>query len=275
MLLSISCLGRSGLITATPPKQTFTNIRFVGSCHLDNIHAQNVILTDSYIEDITDEETYEINTLFLANFEDSLEAGNLSNSDLPITHWRIYRKKEGETLYTMIAEIPALPTESRYYDKLAQNKVEYDYEIKAVSSGIEGDGILGNGVVDFYGWILSDIEVDTMYKFDVEVESSDIRVMRDMHRYDNYSEKPAFSFGKKKFKEGSLKTIPLSYDSNECTLETLDALGDFIDNGEVKILKNTKGEVFYVITYDFRYKYADQTSEQIYTITFSFAEAEP
>jgi hypothetical protein len=275
VLLSLGCLGFGGLITAFPPKQIFSDIRFIGACHIDNFHVQNIELSDADIESITDEQVYGMNTIMLANFEDSAEAGNLINDDLPITHWRIYRKKEGESLFTLIGEVPISSIESKYLDVLAVNQVPYDYEVKAVSSGIEGDGIEGDGMVDFYGWILSDIESDILYRFDIEIESSDIRVLRDMHRYDNYSEKPAFSFGKKKYKEGSLTTMPLSYDSLECTLETLNELEAFINNGEVKMLKNTKGELFYVVTYDFRYKYTDETSEQIYTITFSFAEAKP
>lgn len=230
-----------------------------------------------YLFDITNVsyQTWDdFNTIFLANFENTLEAGNLTNSDLPITHYRIYRKETGEGLYTFLDEIAFNPDQAIYIDYTAVNGVQYDYGVRSVSSGTEGQLIQGVGIVDFSGWILQNESGTILYNFDIEIESGNIQTVINMHKYENNTKYPVVAFGNMNYQEGSLQTLPLSINGNdyEQSIDYLETLRNFINNGEVKILKNSKGSIWKIVTYGYSYKLMDKTIEQYATISFSFTE---
>lgn len=279
MILGINACGMAEFSTAIPDKRIHNQAKFYGLANIDNVHIQNIHSTQSDVENIfvnTVNQERNINTLLLANFNNSLEAGEFDNAGTIVTHWRIYRRKVGESIYTFLTEIPYVADGVDFYDYTAQNGVQYEYEVKATSSGIEGNGKTGVGSLDFFGWILSDEDEDIVYKFDAEIESGDINVLRDITLYDNYSEKPAFRFGKRNYRQGNLKTMPLMFNVEkheyEITLDTLESLRDFINKPNIKILKNAKGEIFRCITKDMSYKYIDKVREQPYTVSFDFTE---
>lgn len=272
MLLSYSVLGDAELNTAIPPKKEYSTIKFSGECILDNIHVQNVELDDQTILNIETEQQWGVNTIFLANFEDTLEAGNLQNSDMPITHWRIYRKKSDEQLYTLLAEIPFDKAVSEYIDYTPGNQIEYEYKVHPVSNGTEGNPIAGISMADFFGWILTD--GNTTYTFDMEVETENIQSIIDLKQYENNTQYPAFRFGNRQYDKGVLRTIPGTINGNiiQQTAEDLENLKTFINNKQIKTLKNSKGQVWQVITHDFNYKFMDKTSDQIAIISFAWTQ---
>ena len=141
MLLSFHALGGDARLTsAIPPKVQFTDIKIHGECTIDNMHLRNLVISN---DDIIAQDFYDwdFNTVLIARFDGSLEAGNLTNSDMPITAWRIYRKKKGELIYKLLVELPFNPTLAAFTDVTARNNVEYDYEVRPVSEGTEGNGI--------------------------------------------------------------------------------------------------------------------------------------
>lgn len=275
MFLNCSILGGdASLITAIPPKQQYTSTKFYGEIEIDNFQSLNYELTDEEIIAITTKAGFTDNTIMLADFENSLEAGNFSNFDMPITHWRIYRKKSNELIYKLLKEIPRIAGNNYYIDYSAQSNESYNYQIYPVSNEILGNPIGGVGIVAFdYGWILCDEDEDIVYKFDIELETSDIQTLKDFHIYENYSSYPAFSFGKKNYREGSITTMPLDIENNDYVskLETLESLRSFINDGNVKILKNSFGEIFKVITHSATHKYMDSTLSHP-KISFKFTE---
>jgi hypothetical protein len=97
-----------------------------------------------------------------------------------------------------------------------------------------------------------------------------------MKIYDNYTTYPTISFGNKNYRDSGIKTIPYSYNSTSFeysfSLSLLDELRVFINNGLVKYLKNTKGEIFKIVTYGFSYKYDDNIPDQIYEVSFNWTE---
>lgn len=290
MLLGVSPLSVGVMQTAIPPAKSYNQVQFIGECTLDNIHLIKKILTDEEIKYIntttltlpgiagyflgSEQKWDSFNTIFLANFENTLEAGNLTNSDLPITHYRIYRKETGESLYTFLDEIAFNPEQAIYIDYTAVNGVQYDYGVRAVSSGTEGQLIQGVGIVDFSGWILQSLDANTLYNFDIEVESGNIQTVINMHKYENNTKYPVVAFGNMQYEEGSLSTIPLTINGNDYTQTSdyLETLRSFINNGEVKILKNSKGSIWKIVTYGYSYKLMDKSIEQYATISFSFVE---
>jgi hypothetical protein len=276
MFLGLNILGADSVcVTAIPPKIERTGVKFLGESYIDNAHAQNIELSDDSIKNITTLQTWIINSIFLANFEDSLEAGNLLNHDLPITHWRVRRRRSGDTLTSLMAEIPIADSDSSYKDVQVQNGITYEYQVYPVSNGTEGNPIGGVGMATIeYGWVLSNETGTTSFLFDVEIETSDNNVVTDVKKIETLAQFPTVSKGKRRYHEGKITCMPYQIINNNYSfdLETLDALEEFVNNSETKILRNSFGQVFKVQTSDFSYKFMDKISGTPPTVTFSWSQ---
>lgn len=274
MLLSFSCLGADSLcITSTPPVKSYPTISFYGESSLYNVKAINVELSNSEIESIDSTQERDFDTLFLAGYGNSLEAGNLTNNDYPIVGWRVRRKASTESLYTLLAEIND-PAIVNYIDYTANNGIEYTYTVYSLSSNnnSEGQGVSSTGMTDFWGWILTDGV--SSFLFDVELNSSDVQIRQDYKVFETYQEFPVVRFGNRLYKVGDLSTIPYYLNENEITIDIsiLNSLETFINNKQVKTLKNSFGENFLVVTTDMSWKHNDPLLGQLLTVKFSYTQ---
>lgn len=280
MLLSYNVLGSALTSRALPLKRGYSTVKFLGNSTVDDIHAQNDVLTNSEILGITTERTWNLDTLFLAQFENTLEAGNLTNLGLPITSWRIKRKKPSDSLYTQIAEIPFSNFQSFYYDYTMENNQEYTYAIFPTSNGTEGTGLEATGMSDFFGYTLTEYTstsaTPTSFLFDADLETSDITTKQDYKIYENgYTAKPAFRFGTREYIDMEITTMPYSINGEEIVVDStlLQSIRAFINNKEPKVLNHSSGITYAkVITTDFRVKYMDKIESQPYQISFRITE---
>ncbi len=237
-------------------------------------------VADNFTESSTKadyEQVWNQNTNFLANYENTLEAGNISSSAIG---WRIKRKAEDFDLFTILYTYDDISLTS-YTDYLPRNNINYTYSVYALSNYGESLGLEETSSVNFYGWILTDGIVS--YKFDMGlngIETNNINNNKNQHVYENYTQYPVVSFGQQNYKTSSLKTIPyflsdsisetsLCYEINETVRQTIE---DFINNDNEKWLKNTAGEIFKVVTFNFNYKYLDQIQSQPHEISFDWIE---
>jgi hypothetical protein len=223
----------------------------------------------------------------MAGLNSSLECGSLITTiDVPINKYIIRRKVKNANLNPTLVELDYTVDLNSYVDCSARNNIEYTYTVSPLfedeNNRWEGLGLEGDGIVSFYGWILSSSESatpTTQYVFDMENESSEIQVITDLHKYENYTQYPSFRSGQRNYREGTLKTIPYSFNSltNEYTIDVdlLDALEAFINDGNVKILRNTASEIWYVVTSEFSYKYYDNIPDQPYKISYKFSQVQP
>ena len=279
MLLSFHGLKNdTGLVSAIPPKKLYKTTIFLGACSLDNIHVQDLVLTNGQIDTIyqsNQEQTWDYDhTILIADFEDTLEAGNLTNSDMPITSWIIRRRKSGSLIFQDVAEIPYDPTVSSYVDFTPRNNNEYEYAVYPVHNGTEGNPILGVGIVSFFGWTLSNLTGTTLFKFDMELDSGNLQTIRKTNIIENNTQYPVVSKGKSQYQTGSITCMPYEITNNEIdiSLNVLESLETFINNNDVKILRNGKGQAWKVQCYDFSYKYLDKIASQPYSIQFSWVQ---
>jgi hypothetical protein len=273
MFLSVNVLGTSVLTTAIPPAKLFNSVEFSGECVLDNVHAQGVELIDEQIEEIVDKQTWSFSTIFLSDFEDKLDSGNIQNADKPIEKWRIKRKKASDPLYILLAEQDFDETSATYTDRTPKNEVEYDYAVHPVAEdGTEGNPTEGVEFVSFYGWILSDDT--TTYTFDIEIETETVETVDDFKEYENFTEYNVVSFGQRLFDRGGIRTIPgtingFTFEQNADFLDTLKA---FINNKGIKTLRNSKGKIWQVVTRGYSEKYMDKIAEQPVTVSFNWQQ---
>lgn len=283
MLLSYNLLGEGLITTALPVKKQYTSINFTGECYLDNIHAQNIVLTSAQTQSSTPVQIWGVNTILLANFENNLEAGNITNSNLPITHWRIYRKLVTDSLYTLVTTLPFSAFNSTYTDYLIRNAIQYDYLIMTVSNGVQGIGTGGSGMADIgYGWLLQNTSGSTQFQFSVELNTDNINSVGDVSVIDNYTRYPVVSKGQRRYQKGKItcmlwKISSTGYNGTDSFPQAdLSALEAFINGSEVKYLKNAVGQMWKVETMNFSYKYRDeflvQNKEQPFLVNFEWCE---
>jgi len=274
MILGNSILGgNTCLTTAIPPSSSYDKIQFLGESVLDAIQALNIEADTTEIKYIKTAPIWDINTIFLSNFEDTLESGNIQNADKPIGKWHIKRKKDGDQLYTILLEKEFDKSNASYIDKTPNNKIKYDYAVYPVAEdGTEGSPTEGVKFVSFYGWILSDDT--TTYTFDIEIVTDPVQTVDDVKEYENFTQFNVVSFGNRQFDRGSLKTIPMTINGSalEQTADYLNILKAFINNKQPKLLKNSKGKSWQVITRNYSEQYMDKLSEQIVTISFDWQQ---
>lgn len=210
------------------------------------------------------------NSKFLADFEETLDAGNVPND---IVSYRLKRLAEDGNLYQILSSLTL--TDYQYLDMTARNNINYTYALHAIdSNGNEDSGTFGTGELNFYGWCLTD--GTNIYKFDMENDTSDIDSTLDITVFDNYTQYPTVAYGERNYRKGTMKTIPYLYNSTtlsyDISLSLLNELRAFINNSTVKYIKNIKGEIIKIATSNFSYKYYDNIPNQIYEITFAWIE---
>jgi hypothetical protein len=267
--------------------RSYNKVSLIGNGIFDAVHVKNAILSDSDIIELNTAETFGTQTVFLANFEGNLEAGNYTTVSKPITKWRIRRRRLGDFSNTILDDLDV--TTVTYTDYLQANRTNYEYQVSPVSDdGTEGAPIISINQSDFFGWYLCSLDNETIYKFDMNIESDSIVLNMDTKLFEGFTEYPVMRKGKRKYRSGGLRTIPYRisvgglagwyetpYGSSgemEINNELLRLVEDFISNGEPKILKNTSGDIFKVQTNGFSYQYMDTISEQPYTISFQWVQ---
>lgn len=255
------------------PKKSYKSVKFLGNTIIDAVHIRNKILTNDEIEVIINEEYWGENSLLLANFDGDLQAGNYKESVNPITNWIVKRKKYNSFTPVKLATLNREINE--YIDYTQANNTDYEYQLYPVfSTGIIGSAMTTNAKSGFFGWILSTLDGSTIYKFDMELESDVVSLNTSVKVFDNHTKYPVVVKGKRMYHSGGLKTIPYAWNGNDITFNhsLLEEIETFISNGDEKLLKNTKGDIWRVQTSDFNYKYMDTIADQPFTITFKFTE---
>lgn len=310
MLLGLNALGEDAYsFNVLPKRKSQVGVKIYGESVIDAVNFLKVELADedliydasSYVPfldsgtnniELSDGNIFNVitsigqpefgfNSIFVSNFENTLESGNLTNDDTLITTWMIRRQIVGESLNPKLVELSVASNPSGYTDVRVSNRTNYTYTVAPVSGSgntrIEGIGLEGVGYVDFFGWILSDTSANPVtYKFDMEVDSNDIKVNKGMKMFENYTKFPSFRFSNMEYRSSSLKTIPYVFDdvtgNYNFTDSNLKEIVAFINDGNEKILRTPSGDVLRVVTSNASYKYMDATYQQISTLNFDFIE---
>ena len=262
---------------AMPPRQTFSVVDFMGEGLIDGCHAKNREWTDAEIIAIPDEETFGVDSIFMAQLDNSLEAGTYPTLINDIDYYKIQKRKTSTLVYTDLVEITQASGITQYVDYTSKNFQEYEYSISPVDvTGIVGFSQKMLGTHNFFGWYLSDLNNTVCYKFDMNLQSDSVKRNEDIKIYDNYTEYAVVSTGLRKYLSGKLSTMPysisISGEEYEINLTTLNSVRDFIMNGDQKYLRNSVGEIWKVQTKGFENKFIDNIIEQPYNVQFEWVQ---
>jgi hypothetical protein len=280
LILSIDFLGLGFLTDKknAPIPKSYNNILFNGECVLDNIHVKNQILSDEdiYIMNPLDTPEWENSTILLAQFENnSINAGILTTINNPIIKWSVNRKTVGDNVLKELGEVNVETNE--FIDYTAQHGKSYIYDIFPITITEIGEVMETNVVTgDFYSWSLTDKDTGTVYLFDLNLKSDNFKNIRDISITNNYTQFANISYGKTDYIQGGINCILGNVSNNgqlNQSVEYVNEFKAFINNGKEKILKNRKGELFYVHTMELENSVLDDNIEdQPYTVSFQFIQ---
>jgi hypothetical protein len=253
-------------------RRKFATTTFYGDAILDNVHCMNMELTREQMDAVEPVRQLwkDSITNWLSNFQETLKSGNMDTDGVPIDGWILKRKRVDEQTYTLLKSFPA--TQTQFADWTVANDIEYEYSVHALSGTVESNPTVGTAYLDFDGWNLTDGE--SQFMFWINLKSSQIPTVVDRTVNDNYTEYSTVSYGKRKYKQGSIETMPLTYNGNKyiSVLSVLKEIDNFINNRKIKLLKNPKGEIWWVDTFNFSHTYSDGLVEIPYTISFEWME---
>ena len=249
-----------------------------GNAIVDKINILDYELTNAELEliDITDNLLWSSHTDLLAEFENSLSGGNFLDLDIPIISWQIYRREQGSSTSILLDTID--PDEIQYIDYTAQPQKTYIYDLFAVTATQISEPLETAATLsDFYGYFIIDPTTNTVFKFDMNTESAESLYAEDFTQYDNYTQYPSFARGRRKYLNTTITGIPATLTIDKVmsqTVDYIDSLRDFIMNGNEKIFKTRKGQIYRVHTRNFRFKpLNDAISEQPLMVSFDVIES--
>jgi len=202
--------------------------------------------------------TWDYLTLMNANFDNNIQAGNITYTLSNIDGFRVKRRKTDEQEYTTIAYVPTSSLETGPYgftvkDNLNQNGVTYEYAIVPVTATAEGviteSQVISNEIESkFEGVFICD--ADTIYKFYAGVEYGAETQVQKVGTFEPFGKKypVVVSNGVINYAKGSVKgtVLPQGFldNRNFNRLEMVKerkSLLEFLTNKRAKILKDWNG----------------------------------
>jgi len=265
-------------ISNTDVVADYNSIKITGKMLVDNVNAQNTSLTLSEMNNIpfTSAQLWQVKTNWLANYENTLEAGNINNA-VSITGWRLKRRRPQDSIFETIGDFSK--TTRDYIDHTVINNQEYIYAVYSLSSNGEGLGLEGQATVNFFGWYVVDITSGEWFKFDAGfggIKTDDVAMTINKYVYSNFSQFPVVSKGLQRWRSSKITAVPYVFDSilNTFTVDEViyKQVETLLNNKKMKILKNSSGQLIYVDTTLTGYKYEDPIGLMPYSISFDWIE---
>lgn len=118
------------------------------------------------------------------------------------------------------------------------------------------------------------VDTDNIWLFDLNIESADTTHNFTKTEYQNLTQYPKVSIGKINYASGSLTCLLGKINNNSYyePAEMTNAWRDFCVSGEIKLLRDRKGNSLIVEIMDASSNVMDETVEQARTITFSWTQ---
>jgi hypothetical protein len=272
--LNISFLGN---VQPKPTKKTYNKIQYFGDITIDKVKIINYEMTDEELDNINvlNSLIWSPDTLFLAEFENGLGAGNVEHLNSPILSWQINRKEEKESTFKKLGVVDVNTVS--FIDWKAQTDKNYTYDIIPITATEIGNALEVADISPYYtSWFLIDEQNNLSYEFYLNFEGGDLENVTDFTVMDNYTKYPSFNIGKRDYVKGTVSFIigDIVYDGLDQTVELLDNFKKFINNGKEKIFKSRKGNIWNVMTMNYKEKVLNNNLiEEIKTIEFDFIES--
>lgn len=230
---------------------------------------------------------WQYDTVFLANFMNSLSAGNLGvTGGVPITQLKIKRKKSDDLIYEdlIIFDFDKEKLTYEYKDRFVESFEDYDYAIQPLGGSKEnpimGDSLVSQISVEFdSAWLIGK---DKQYKLMYNLTIGDYETIIPSAIIETLSgQYPKISSnGDMKYRRGNLTCMIVSDSTSKNNdISPKDekrlrrAIMDFMTDKKPKVFKDSSGEIMLVQIIDTpTLSPVNELGQRIYNISFSFVE---
>ena len=222
---------------------------------------------------------WQSNTVFLATFNNTLEAGNLSMGDTEIDRLRFKKRKKGDMNWLLIDEVLYDKNQETYEtkDRLARSNVEYEYAIVPVANNVEGN-IISSSIIALHEglWI---VDADNSVNIFCEVNYGTVNHNTNIASFDLLDNKyPVVISGELDYVSGTISGRLLSDESlinNSLDIQAEVKLREkvlaFMKNGKPKIMKNNEGRYYLIAVTNVIEKPHDLNNASV-TLSFDYVE---
>lgn len=217
---------------------------------------------------------WQLDSYLIAKFLGNFDAGNLGSNGLPITEFKIKRRRVDSFNVVVIALIPRAENNLSFLDKSARSGVTYEYEVIPLSNQIEGMGYTVQIKCEFDYWWLSNVDDDETYPFMANLEVSEISTNTQRHTYEGFNQFPTVAYGDQQYQSGSITAILLDT-LFETSFNYRKRVENFVNNRKQKLLKSPEGDLWMVDTHSSRRKPMTELAQNnISILTFEYTEVD-
>lgn len=220
------------------------------------------------------EPIYTPETVFLAKYKKSLHTGNTEDLDSPILLWRVFRKSVDSGVSKFIGEVPAKTTS--IIDYTAQARATYTYDILGVTADKISHPVASAPFKTvFFGMFIIDEITNQVLHLNLNLNSGTLNSNNDVTTHNGFGKYSTVAIGKRDYFNASVKCFGGEKDINGKIVNDLayqENLRQFLNNGNVKIIKNSFGNAFRAKTYGGSIQYDDEIGEQPFSVAFNFIE---
>ena len=250
---------------------------------LEGIIADDLSAESGIEEFSTVKSTWTESTIFIATFDSTLDAGNLSMSsegNKEVTKIRFKKRKKGTMKWLVVDEMDYDATKSAYTVRvrLARSNIEYEYAIVPVSEeGIEGEHITSSIVALHKGlWV---VDADNSVNMIHEIEYGEIQHNTNTNTFELLNNRyPIAVSGELDYLTGSNSVRILAQESwlqhmldYDAELTLREYVISFMKNGKPKIMKNDKGRYYLIVAKDVKEKPHARDDASV-TMSFNWVE---
>lgn len=251
MTIGLDCIGGSaqGMFDCRPSMQSFQYLELRNGIFDEwKIDSELLLFTP-------EQKSWDYDTMLLATFNNTLEAGNISNEGREIEYLRYKRRSKNRLKWTTFAQLAYSPHQTHYgvYDRLVQGQEEYEYCVVPVSQGIEGRETIQDVVCDFDGlWL---VDNDMGYKLMYDLNYGSISYTQQTAVLETLENQyPFFLTNSINYRKGSITAKVVTTKSSDDMIvdfyserQLRERLFEFVSNRKPKILKDFLGRYYLVM----------------------------
>lgn len=219
----------------------------------------------------------------MAPYTGNVISSVISGLTEPLTGWQIYKGRPNDSFIKKVADVGK--DILSITDFLVANQTPYIYYIipvtdKQLGIVLESDEVKTN----WWNWSLMSIKnisdnvyaPEEIWTFDSNLSSGTISHNVDKTMYKNFTKYPKFSIGESDYISGTVSCLISNVDCKtgkyEDTVDMISAWREFCVSDKDMILKDRKGNMYKVVITDNSVDFADESIEQMTTITFTYVE---
>lgn len=268
------------------PTNGYDRVTLFEGAKVDYLWIENNIANNNQIATVNDFYYTPIWTRYtslLANFRETLAAGNVITINEQIIKWDIYKKRKQDTQLKYVNTVDAKI--NNIVDHNTANQTEYQYHIFPITQNTVGEAMLSPFVkTNWVGWTLLSAspsgkenvyyaDPKNVWTFRFNLGNNMIMQNFDRMIYEGHTKYPKVSTGERSYHSGNVNCL-MGYVENSAYIDTAQMQHDFeefIHSETQKVLKDGKGNIYLVEIMQNTFT-ADNTLEQAVTLNFEWCE---